>query len=75
MAVFTVVIDMCLLGGLILAMPFFLFFLGQFVAPALTKREMKVVVPAALVAFRLFSGARPSATSCSCQAPSGCRSS
>jgi sec-independent protein translocase protein TatC len=56
MAVFTVVIDMCLLGGVVLAMPLFLLFLGQFVAPALTRREMKVVVPAALVAFGLFLG-------------------
>ncbi|WP_091055247.1 twin-arginine translocase subunit TatC [Opitutus sp. GAS368] len=56
MAVFTVVIDMCLLGGLILSQPFFLFFLGQFIAPALTKREMKVALPAALVAFGLFLG-------------------
>jgi sec-independent protein translocase protein TatC len=56
MSVFTVIIDMCLLGGLILSLPFFLFFLGQFIAPALTKREMKVVVPTALTAFLLFLG-------------------
>ncbi len=54
MSVFTVIIDMCLLGGLILSLPFFLFFAGQFVAPALTKREMKVVLPTAFTAFLLF---------------------
>ena len=56
MSVFTVIIDMCLLGGLVLSLPFFLFFIGQFVAPALTKREMKVVLPTAFTAFLLFIG-------------------
>ncbi len=56
MAVFSVIIDMCLLGGLILSLPFSLFFIGQFVAPALTKREMKVVLPTAFTAFFLFLG-------------------
>jgi sec-independent protein translocase protein TatC len=56
MGVFTVIINMCLLGGFILSLPFFLFFIGQFIAPALTRREMKVVVPTAFVAFLLFLG-------------------
>lgn len=54
MGVFTVIIDMCLIGGLVLSLPFFLFFVGQFVAPALTKRELKVLLPTALTAFVLF---------------------
>jgi sec-independent protein translocase protein TatC len=54
--VFTVIIDICLIGGLVLSLPFFLFFLGQFVAPALTKRELKVLLPTALTAFLLFLG-------------------
>ena len=33
---FNVVIQMCFLGGVVLSAPFMLFFLGQFVAPALT---------------------------------------
>jgi sec-independent protein translocase protein TatC len=56
MGVFSVMINICLLGGLILSMPFFLFFVGQFIAPALTKREMKVIVPTGLSAFLLFLG-------------------
>lgn len=56
MGVFSVIIDMCLIGGLVMALPFWLFFIGQFVAPALTKREMKVLVPTALMAFILFLG-------------------
>jgi sec-independent protein translocase protein TatC len=54
MAVFSVIISMCVLGGFILALPFFLFFLGQFIAPALTRREMKVLVPTAASAMLLF---------------------
>lgn len=56
MGVFSVIIDMCLIGGLVLSLPFWLFFLGQFVAPALTKRELKVLLPTALSALALFLG-------------------
>lgn len=56
MGVFSVIIDICLVGGLVLSMPFIIFFVGQFVAPALTKREMKVIVPTGLSAFALFLG-------------------
>lgn len=54
MSVFSAVIDICLMGGVIMALPFWLFFLGQFVAPALTKKEMKVIVPTGLAALVLF---------------------
>lgn len=54
MAIFDVVISICVTGGFILSLPFFLFFFGQFVAPALTKRELKVLIPTALAAFLLF---------------------
>ncbi len=54
MGVFTVIIDICLLGGVILSLPLWLFFIGQFVAPALTRKEMKVIVPTGLAAFLLF---------------------
>jgi sec-independent protein translocase protein TatC len=55
MSVFSAVIDICLIGGVVLSLPFWLFFLGQFVAPALTKREMKVIIPTGFAAFVLFS--------------------
>jgi sec-independent protein translocase protein TatC len=51
---FNVVIQMCLMGGLILSMPFFLFFIGQFVAPALTEKELKGVLPMCVSATILF---------------------
>jgi len=56
MSVFSVIIDICLIGGVILSLPFWLFFVGQFVAPALTKKEMKVIVPTGLAALVLFVG-------------------
>ncbi len=54
MGVFSVIINICLLGGLVLALPFILFFLGQFIAPALTQRELKVLLPTCIAAMVLF---------------------
>ena len=54
MAVFTVIVQVCLLGGFVLSLPFVLFFIGQFVAPALTKKERRIVLPGALTAMFLF---------------------
>ncbi len=54
MGVFSVIIDICLIGGFVMSLPFFLFFVGQFVAPALTKKEMKILLPTAGTAFILF---------------------
>ncbi len=51
---FTVVIQMCFIGGLVLAAPFILFFIGQFVAPALHERELKLVLPGCAAALVLF---------------------
>lgn len=54
MSVFSAIIDICLIGGVTLSLPFWLFFLGQFVAPALTRKEIKVIIPTGLAAFLLF---------------------
>ena len=51
---FNVVMQMCIFGGLIMAAPFILFFVGQFVAPALNERETKAVLPLMLSALVLF---------------------
>jgi sec-independent protein translocase protein TatC len=56
MGVFSVIINICLLGGVLLSMPFWLFFVGQFIAPALTQKELRVIVPTGLAAFGLFLG-------------------
>lgn len=54
MEVFTMIIQVCVLGGLLVAAPVILFFIGQFVAPALTDKEMKAVLPMCVSAFFLF---------------------
>jgi sec-independent protein translocase protein TatC len=54
MGVFSVFIQIALLGGLVLSMPFVLYFLACFIAPGLTDRERKVVRPACFAAFVLF---------------------
>jgi sec-independent protein translocase protein TatC len=51
---FNMIIQMCLFGGLTLSAPFILFFIGQFVAPALTEKEIKAVAPMCISAFLLF---------------------
>ncbi len=56
MGVFSVVVQVCFLGGLGLAMPFMLFFLGRFIAPALKPEELKVLLPACAGTFFLFLG-------------------
>ncbi len=54
MSVFTVIINICLIGGVVMSLPFWIFFLARFVAPALNDKEMRVVVPTGLSAFALF---------------------
>ncbi len=54
MEVFNMIIQLCVFGGLLLASPFIMFFVAQFVAPALTEKEMKAVLPMCLSAMVLF---------------------
>jgi sec-independent protein translocase protein TatC len=54
MEVFNMIIQLCVFGGLLLASPFILFFISQFVSPALTDREMKAVKPLCVSALFLF---------------------
>lgn len=49
-----VIVQLCMIGGLMLAAPFILLFVAQFVAPALTQREMKAVLPMCGWALVLF---------------------
>jgi len=51
---FTIVLQMCFLGGLMLALPFILYFIAQFVAPGLTRREKAFLRPGLLAGFGLF---------------------
>ncbi len=54
MSGFNMIIQMCVLGGLTCSAPFMLYFIGQFVAPALSEKEMKAVLPMCVSAFLLF---------------------
>ncbi len=56
MAVFAVLVQLCFLGGLGLSLPFILYFVARFVAPALTARELKLLKPVCLACFVLFLG-------------------
>jgi sec-independent protein translocase protein TatC len=52
--IFTMIITMCVMGGLVMAAPFILFFVGQFVSPALTEKELRAVLPMCVSAMLLF---------------------
>jgi sec-independent protein translocase protein TatC len=54
MGIFDMLISVALVGGVGLSLPFWFYFVARFIAPALTKKEMKVLVPACLAAFVLF---------------------
>lgn len=54
MSVFTVIIDICLIGGVLFSLPFWIYFLGRFISPALNEKEVRVIVPTGLSAFALF---------------------
>lgn len=51
---FSVILQLCFAGALIPSTPFFLYFLGQFVAPALTRRELRMVLPVCFAGLLLF---------------------
>lgn len=51
---FTISLELAFYGGMIVSFPFILYFLAQFVLPALTPPEKKVLFPAAMVGFGLF---------------------
>ncbi|WP_442888086.1 twin-arginine translocase subunit TatC [Congregicoccus parvus] len=52
--VFSVFMMICFLGSITLTLPFILYFVGQFVAPALTRKEKRLLLPACAAALVLF---------------------
>lgn len=54
LGVFSVIFYLLIGGGFALSLPFILFFIGQFVAPGLNEREMRLLRPACLGALVLF---------------------
>lgn len=53
---FTISLELSFYGGIILAFPFLLLFLAEFVLPALTVAERRLLYPVAIVGFGLFLG-------------------
>lgn len=51
---FNIIIQVALVSGLMISFPFILFFLGQFILPALHPPERRLLVPGALAAGFLF---------------------
>ena len=47
-------IQVCLIGGLAISLPFMLYFFARFLAPGLTSRERKVLFPGCIMGFSLF---------------------
>lgn len=54
MGIFSVLLQVCLLGGFALSLPLMLWPMAQFIAPALTSKEKKALGPAIIGAFILF---------------------
>lgn len=54
MGVFSVMIQVCFLGGFFLALPAMLYFIAGFIAPALTPQEKKSLIPACVASAVLF---------------------
>lgn len=54
MGVFSVMLQVVFLGALSLSLPFMLYFVALFIAPALTEREKRILGPGLAAAFGLF---------------------
>jgi sec-independent protein translocase protein TatC len=54
MGVFSVMMQVLFLGGIACSLPFMLFAVAQFVSPALTEKEKKVLIPGLAAGFILF---------------------
>lgn len=52
--IFNVLIVVCFLGGFVLAFPAMLYFGARFVAPGLTEKELRILLPGCVFAFVLF---------------------
>ncbi len=53
-AVFSVIFDISMIGGLAISLPLIIYFIARFIAPGLTRRELALLRPICLAAFVLF---------------------
>lgn len=56
MEVYGVIVQICVVGSIVMALPVLLIWISQFIAPALTAKEKRVLIPSAIAAFFLFLG-------------------
>lgn len=54
MGIFSVLVQVCLMGGTALAMPLVLFFIARFVAPGLEPSEKRILLPGCIAVLALF---------------------
>lgn len=54
MGIFSVIIDICIFGGLALALPAMLYFLAQYITPGLRFQEKSLLMPASIAVMLLF---------------------
>ena len=54
MGVFSVLIQVCMVGGVAIGMPFVIYNFAKFVGPGLSAREKRVLVPSCIAIFFLF---------------------
>jgi sec-independent protein translocase protein TatC len=52
--IFGMIFQVCMMGALAPAAPFVIYFVAKFVAPALSPKELRMIVPGGLVALLLF---------------------
>lgn len=50
----SVLVQVCMIGGVAIGLPFVLYQFGRFVAPGLTPRERAILIPACICTFLLF---------------------
>ena len=51
---FTISLELSFYGGLVLAFPFLIYFLAEFILPALTPKEKRMLIPTSLIGGGLF---------------------
>lgn len=54
MGIFSVLMQVCFLGGLAISLPLILFFIARFISPALKKRELEILIPGCIAVLVLF---------------------
>lgn len=54
MGIFSVLMQVCFLGGIAISLPVILFFIAKFISPALSEKEAKILFPGCIAVLLLF---------------------